>query len=181
MRGHEYTLYWEALSGAIAPQAMLEEMGIAYNKIAVDMEKGEQRSLDYLAINPTGQVPALKLPDGTVIGESAAMVLVLGELHPKSGLVPEIGDPERPHFIRWLVFMAASVYMTFVRVNHPERFIIDVTAIESVRAAAIAEVNRHFAVLNSAIEGAPFFLRQGFTALDIYICMLTVWHPDLSD
>jgi glutathione S-transferase len=104
-----YTLYWEALSGAMAPQIMLEEMGVAYRKVAVDMARGEHRSPEYLAINPTGQVPVLGLPDGTVIGESAAIVLVLGERHPEAGLVPLVGDPDRPAFLRWLIFMAANL------------------------------------------------------------------------
>lgn len=173
----DYTLYWEVASGAIAPQMMLEEMGVAYSKAQVDMEAGEHRSPAYLAINPTGQVPALRLPGG-VIGESAAMVLVLGERHPESGLVPATGDADRPVFLRWLCFMAASVYMTFVRSNHPERFTTDEAHVDSVRAAAIRDVDRYFGVLNDAIEGQPYFLPRGFSALDIYLCMLTVWYPD---
>lgn len=177
MQAAEYALYWEVLSGAIAPQAMFEEMGLAYRKVPVDMEAGEHRSSEYLAVNPTGQVPALRLPDGTVIGESAAMVLVLGERHPEAGLVPAIGDPDRPTFLRWLVFMAASVYMTFVRANHPERFTLDASATEPVRLAALRDVDRYFAILDDAVAG-PYFLQRGFGALDIYLCMLTVWYPD---
>lgn len=176
-----YTLYWEAMSGAIAPQAMFEEMGVAYRKVAVDMERGEHRNSKYLEINPTGQVPALKLPDGTVIGESAAMVLLLGERHPNSKLVPVVGDTARPVFLRWLFFMAASVYMTFVRSNHPERFTMDRSAIEPVRLAALCDIERYFDILNDAISGDPYFLPHGFSALDIYLTMLTVWHPDLDE
>ena len=60
-----YRLFWEVISGAIAPQAMLEEMEIDYEKAPVDMTRGAHRSPDYLNLNPTGQVPALGLPDGT--------------------------------------------------------------------------------------------------------------------
>jgi glutathione S-transferase len=173
-----YTLYWEALSGAMAPQVMLEEMAVGYRKVAVDMARGEHKTPEYLAVNPTGQVPALGLPDGTVIGESAAIVLVLGERHPEAGLVPRMGDPDRPVFLRWLVFMAASLYMTFVRYNHPERFTTDQSTTEPIRAAALCAIDRDFGVLGDAIRGDPFFLPRGLTALDIYLTMLASWHPD---
>lgn len=173
-----YTLFWEEMSGAIAPQAMFEEMDIAYEKVGVDMVAGEHHSPEYLAINPTGQVPALKLPDGAVIGESAAIVLILGERHPDGGLVPQPGDIDRPEFLRWLLFMATSGYMTFLRSGHPERFTNDRSATEAVRLVAEEQVDRFFDVLEGVITGTPFFLPRGFTALDIYLTMLTAWHSD---
>ena len=178
MKERGYELYWEALSGAIAPQVMFEEMEIPYKIIPVDMEAGEHEQPEYLSINPTGQVPALRLPEGIVIGESAAMVLLLGERHPEANLVPLSDDLERPVFLRWLLFMAASMYMTFVRANHPERFTTDDLATESIRVAALRDLNRDFRTLEDAISKPPYILNRGFSALDIYLCMLTVWCPD---
>jgi glutathione S-transferase len=91
--------------------------------------------------------PARRLPDGTVICESAAIVLVIGERHPESPLVPMIGDADRPTFLYWLLYMATSVYMTFVRSNHPERFTTDVASTEPIRAAALDAVDRQFSVV----------------------------------
>ena len=86
-RAETYTLFWEAMSGAMAVELLLEEMELDYTRVPVDMARGEHRSPDFLALNPTGQIPALRLPDGTVIGESAAIILTLGERHP-GPLVP---------------------------------------------------------------------------------------------
>lgn len=173
-----YALYWEALSGAIVPQAMLEEMGLAYEKLAVDMARGEHRTPAYLKLNPTGQVPALRLPEGTVIGESAAIAIVLGDRHPEHGLVPPIEDPERPNFLRWLLFMATSVYMAYVRFNHPERFTDEEPATASIRAVALRRVEECFASLDAAITGSPYFMPRGYGGLDIYLSMLVLFHPD---
>ncbi len=74
-----YRLYWAAGTGAIAPEVMLEAAGTAFERIVVDLAAGEHRRADYLAVNPVGEVPALVLPDGTVVTESAAIVLLLGE------------------------------------------------------------------------------------------------------
>ena len=133
-----YRLFWEVLSGAIAPQAMLEEMEIDYEKIPVDMTQGAHLSPDYLNLNPTGQVPALGLPDGSVIGETAAIILTLGERHPESPLVPRADSGDRPSFLFWLLYMATSEYMAFGRSCHPERHTTDQDALDPVRLAALS-------------------------------------------
>ena len=173
-----YTLFWETISGAMAPQAMMEEMGMAYEKIAIDMAANEHRTEAYLAQNPTGQVPALKLDNGQIMGESAAIVLFLGEQHPEGKLVPLPGDQERPAFLFWLMYMATSGYMTFGRSCHPERYTTDQDALDPVRFAAEAQIDRFFETLEGAISGDPYFLPSGFSSLDIYLTMLTTWHAD---
>jgi len=173
-----YTLFWETISGAMAPQAMMEEMGILYDKIPVDMAADEHRTEGYLTQNPTGQVPALKLDDGRVMGESAAIVLFLGEQHPAGKLVPRPSDEERPVFLFWLMHMATSGYMTFVRSCHPERHTTDQDALDPVRLAAEAQIDRFFDTMEGAVAGNPYFLPSGFSALDIYLTMLTTWHAD---
>lgn len=174
-----YTLFWEKGSGSIVVQAVLEEMGIPYVREYVDMEAGEHRQEAYLAENPTGLVPALKLPGGRTIGESAAIVLHLVEQDDENRAAPRSGDPERPVFLYWLLYLATSGYMTFGRYAHPERFTLGQQAIEPViSAAALDDINAFFDVLDSAIVGEPFFLASGFSALDIYAAMLAGWHPD---
>ena len=175
-----YTLFWEKGSGSIAVQAMLEEMGVSYDRSYVDMEAGEHQKDGYLSKNPTGLVPALKLPDLHIIGESAAILLHLGEQCSDAQLVPRSDDNERPDFLYWLLFMATTGYTTFGRLGHPERYTQDQTALEPVRLAAEDDVTRFFDVLEEGIKGEPYFLSSGFTALDIYLTMLAGWHPDRS-
>jgi glutathione S-transferase len=173
-----YTLFWEMISGAMAPQAMMEEMGIAYEKVTIDMAANEHRAKPYLAQNPTGQVPALKFGAESVMGESAAIVLFLGEQHPEGKLVPQPGETDRPAFLFWLMYMATSGYMTFGRSCHPERFTTDQNALDPVRHAAESQISRFFETLEGAIAGDPYFVPSGFSALDIYLTMLTTWHSD---
>lgn len=175
-----YTLFWETISGAMAPQAMMEEMGMTYEKIAIDMAANEHRTEAYLAQNPTGQVPALKLDNGQIMGESAAIVLFLGEQHPEGKLVPLPGDKERPTFLFWLMYMATSGYMTFGRSCHPERHTTDQDSLDPVRLAAEAQIDNFFETLEDAVACDPYFLPSGFSALDIYLTMLTTWHADKS-
>ena len=175
--GETYTLFWEAMSGAMAVELVLEEMQAPYRLRPVDMAAGEHRSQAYLAINPTGQVPALGFPDGQVIGESAAIILALGDRHPATGMVPAQASDERPAFLRWLIYMAASPYMTFVQFNHPERFLDDPSTHEALTENARRRLEGQFSALDAAISGDPYFLRSGPTALDFYACMLVSCFP----
>lgn len=167
-----YTLYWEAMSGAMAVEILLAEMGLDHRTVAVDMAAGEHRQARYLALNPSGQVPALGLPDGEILGESAAIVIALGERHPESPLVPGAGSPERSRFLRWLIYMAASPYMSFVQFNHPERFLEDPATHPALVDNARQRILGQFTLLDQAISGRPFFLEGGISALDFYLYML---------
>ena len=173
-----YTLFWEKGSGSIVVQALLEEMGVNYESKYVDMASEEHKGSNYLQQNPTGLVPALRLPNQQTIGESAAIILLLGEQSADGRFVPQPSDKERPDFLYWLLYMATSGYPTFARVGHPERYTKDEGATDPVRMAAEDDVTRLFDVLEDAIKGKPYFLSSGFTALDIYLSMMTEWHPD---
>jgi glutathione S-transferase len=66
---------------------VLHEKAIDIPKVDLDMMKGENRSADFLAKNPAGQLPALELDDGSVIAESVAICELLEDLHPEPAVV----------------------------------------------------------------------------------------------
>ncbi len=173
-----YILHWEYMAGSIIAQAMLEESGANYRLHHVDMEAGEHKLKEYRSVNPAGRVPALGLPDGTTIGETAAIVTVLGEQLPEANLAPQPGDPDRAGFLFWLSVMATSGYLTVSRKAHPERYAVDADATKQVEAKAASELDAFFDIMERAVSGSPFFLARGFTALDIYLTMLTEWSDD---
>ena len=171
-------LYWAPNTGVIAPEVICEEAGLACERIPVDMERGEHLEATYRRVNPTGQVPAMILDDDTVVTESAAMVLLLSERNPHAALAPASAAPERPTFLRWLLFLATSVYGAFTGVYHSDRFTTDPGQCADVRAASLDRLDRHFAIVEEAIAGDPWFLPSGYSALDIYLAMLADWHPE---
>ena len=110
----ENVLYWGFNMGSAAAQAIAACAGLPLTLRQVNFGHGEHRSPDYLAINPVGKVPALGLPDGSILTESAAILLYLCELAPDRRLFPAAGDPARPEALRWLFFMASDLYATMV-------------------------------------------------------------------
>ena len=175
---NQYHLYWERMSGAIAPQCLLEEMGLAWRKVHIDMNLVEHQSPEYIAVNPTMRIPALRTPAGKTIGESGAITLMLGEWHPEFALIPGPGEADRAEFLFWLFYMASVGYPTFSRAWHPEQFTREENAHDSIRATAEADLDVLFGVINEGIEGKSTFLRRGFSALDIYLAMIARWYPD---
>jgi glutathione S-transferase len=173
-----YKLYWARESGAMAPQALLEEIGAEYEKIVIDLERKEHRSGDFLTVNPMGQVPALVLPDGTLMTETAAMLVQIADRHPGAKLAPPAGSAERARFSRWLFFLASNVYPTYLRVYYSERCSTDPGAAEGIKARAEADLDSQFEILDAALDPGPYLLGEGFSAVDIMLWMLIQWHPD---
>jgi GST-like protein len=127
-------------------------------------------------LNPVAQVPTLVLEDGAVMTESAAITLWLADRTGSHALVPAPGTAERPQFLRWLVFLVANIYPCFTFADLPERFV----AVEDARKPFRSAVDAHLGRLWLAVEaqaGAPWFLGARFSALDIYVAVMSHWRP----
>src|SRR3712207_6775704 len=79
---------------------LLHQLGIPYERVELDILKGETRTPEFLAKNPNGRVPALELEDGTVLAESNAILFYLAGGTP---LLPE-GRLDRAQALQWLFF-----------------------------------------------------------------------------
>ncbi|HQN52298.1 MAG TPA: glutathione S-transferase N-terminal domain-containing protein, partial [Phenylobacterium sp.] len=109
------TLYGAPGSGAVAVEAALTLIGQPYSLIdAVTWDEDDRTSGDrVLAANPLRQVPALVLPTGEVLTESAAILIWLAEQYPDARLAPAPGDPRRGQFLRWMSFVSAAIYSLY--------------------------------------------------------------------
>ncbi len=175
----DYRLFWGPDMGSVAPQAVLEELGLAYDMVQVNFGAGEHKNPDYQAVNPLGKVPALQLPDGSILTESAAIVLYLCDLVPAAGLLPAPDHPDRARALRWLLFLASDVYGCSVRIYAPDDFCSDAAHADSVVRAASAAFDRYSRLIEAeALQPGPFVLGERFSAVDIYLAMVMRWHPD---
>ena len=86
----------------------------------VDWEDTGWESKILTPMNPLGQVPTMLMPDGTVMTESAAVVLHLVDHVPEAGLAPRADEPDRVRFLRWLVFLVSAIYPTFTYGDNPK-------------------------------------------------------------
>lgn len=177
----QYALYWSEGTASLLPQMVMEEVGIAYRIVPVDIAAGENRKPDFLAKNPDGTVPVLELPDGRFISETAAICLYLMEVHEANDLAIPVGDPLRGAFLQWLLYHANSLQPSYKHYYYPERYAPDPGRIEGTRDKAIelildawGPVERHLAA------GGPYHFGERFSMLDLYLAMLVTWFPDES-
>lgn len=170
----DYIVYGEKGSGAFAVEAALAEAGAPYAFKDIDLSKNEQRSDEFRAINPSGKVPALKLPSGDVVTETSALLILIAERHPQSALLPPLESAERAQALRWIAFMATEVYPMVEIADYPERFMADHTAAALLKRSARDRIRERMLSVEQAVAG-PWFLPGGFSAVDIYAAMFTRW------
>jgi glutathione S-transferase len=174
-----FTLYGDYGSGAFSAEAALAEAGAPYSFELVSLEKNEQKAPAFLAINPSGKMPALRLGEGQVVTESAAILLTIADNFPGAHLLPPQGSPERATAYRWLLFMAGEIYPFVEMVDYPERFAPEGTAAAAIRDVARARVRERLLLVERIARG-PFILPSGFSLLDIYAAMFSRWKGTLG-
>lgn len=140
-------------------RALLEELGADYELCPIDFGKHEQRSPDYLAINPLGKVPAIRAGN-EVVTETVALYVWLADLYPQAALAPALDDPQRGTYLRWLVFYAACM----------EPAIVD-RALKREPGPHAQSPYGDFAsvvaAISAPIERGPWLLGERFTAADV--------------
>jgi GST-like protein len=102
------------------PAIMLEEVGLPYNSIKIDISKGDQFTPEFVAINPNSKIPAIVDKEtGITVFESGAILIYLAE---KTGQLLPSETAERIKVIEWLMFQMASVGPMFGQLSHFRNF-----------------------------------------------------------
>ena len=168
-------LYTRRDSGGLAVEAALAKAAAPYTLIDLDTTKGEHQAAEFERINPMQQIPAMVLADGSIMTESAAMIMHLADLYPDSGLAPRTGTPAHGTFLRWMLFMATNIYEADLRYAYPARYTTDPNGIEGLKEAAAMRMVRCFAVLETALD--PWVAGKDLSIADAYLAMLMAWSP----
>lgn len=174
-----YKLYARPGAGSAAIEALLALLGVAHEIIAVPKNPDKTAPQWFLAINPRGQVPALRLPDNSIMTESAAMAIHLADAHPEAGLAPAPGTAARAQYLRWIVYMAANAYDSDLRMYYPERYSTDPGHASAIKARAVVDLASDFDIFAAQMGDGPFILGSAMSAADIYAAMLLSWSNDV--
>jgi glutathione S-transferase len=173
-----YVLHTETGSGGFAVQAVLEAAGAEYRLVEVEGKSARQRTPEFLKLSPLGQVPAIELPDGAVMTESAAILIHIADTLAPGRIAPDAASPDRPAFLRWVVFMAVNLYGADLRLYYPQRYTTEESGAGGVKQAALAHMDAQFAIVDEAIGDNAFLVSDSFSAADPYLLMLAHWHPE---
>jgi glutathione S-transferase len=140
-----YKLYGRKGSGSACVQFLLEEAKASYEMVWIEDVKAPA----FLKINPNGKVPALQLPGGEFMYESAAMMAFLAEALPAAGMTPKTGTAEHALMLQWLVLLSAGTYESILRYFYSDRY----GEAASAKSKAGEEIDRLYGVMEKGRGG----------------------------
>jgi len=173
-----YTLHYAPGAASLAVHWLLLELGAPHELRLVDIESGQQKSPEYLALNPNGVVPTLVV-DGKPMFEAAAMLLWLADRHPQAGLAPAVGDGDRGAYCQWMLHLANAVQPLFRMWWYPHEVAGEAHA-DAVRARVQPRIEAAWGRLDAHLAThGPYLLGGTVSAVDIYLVMLMRWSRNM--
>ena len=173
------TLCYAAKTCSIGIHVLLEEVGRPYDIRIVDFSKKEQKSPEYLALNPKGKVPALIRDDGSVLTEFAAIATWLALTNPDKKLMP--ADPEgTARAIEALDFCVGTLHMLSWRMwRRPDAYVSDAETQKEVQQRGKDAVLAGLEVVNGQLNGKDFLIGD-FSIADPALYYVEYWAADVA-
>lgn len=169
-----YKLYFAPGSAAMAPHAMLQDIGAPFELIKVDTKNGQQHSPDYLKLNPHARVPTLIYDGDRVMYESTAICLFLAGRHPEIAFVPKSDSKDCGLFLQWMAYLTNTLQESCMHWWHPEKFVDGADQQAAVKRKAEQRTAEMFRFLDGQLAG-PFLCGSTFYICDYYAAMLARW------
>lgn len=176
-KAREYVLYGSRNSGSAAVEAALELTGAPYRIVDAATWNKTAAFEELKRVNPLHQIPTLVTPDGSVLSESAAILIHLGLAHPRAKLLPANAS-QRAQAIRAMVFIAANCYAAIGVIDYPERWCKGGGEAEHdiVRDGARARLHGYWNVFADQFANSGTFLAGAQPgALDLLAAVVSRW------
>lgn len=169
-----FKLFYSPGSCSLASHIALEDVGAAYTAARVDFSRSEQRSPEYLAINPKGRVPALVTDDG-ILTETPAILAFIAQSFPQAKLAP-LDDPFA--FARIQAFnsyLCSTVHVAHAHGRRGPRWADDPAAIEAMQRKVPESVGAAFALIEDGMLEGPWVMGERYTVCDPYLFTVAEW------
>ena len=162
-------LYSLPTPNGVKVSIMLEEIALPYEPHLVDFDRQDQKTPEFLSLNPNGKIPAIidpDGPDGKPLGlfESGAILQYLGE---KTGKLFPADAAHSYETIQWVYFQMAFVGPMFGQVGYFHKFAGREIADKRPLERYVAETKRLLGVMNDRLDGRQWFMGDDYTIADI--------------
>lgn len=167
MNHDKIIFYHNPMSRGQVIHRMLEEVGADYEVNFIDWRTNQQKTPEFLAINPMGKLPTI-VHRGVVVTEVAAICLYLADAFPEANLAPKIDDPRRGEYYRWLMFAVNCVEAAVIDKNVPR--------IKPIPESGVGygSYEKTMSVLEKTVEKG-YLLGDQYTAADVYMSSYLDW------
>lgn len=166
--------YYAPLTVSLATHIALEESGLDYEARRLDFAVTQQRSEEYLKVNPKGRVPAL-VTDSGVLTETPALLAYIAQMCPEKNLAP-LDDAFR--FARMQEFncyLCATVHVAHAHRVRGIRWTDDESAIESMKKKVPQTMTECFQLIENSMLATPWVLGETYSVADIYLYTIAQW------
>lgn len=161
-------LYYTPKTRSSRPRWILEEMGVEYQIIPINLQQGEHKTPDFLKINPMGQVPALQ--DGSVtLFESAAIVAYLADKYADKKMAPPLNSPERGAYYQWMFFSMTSLDAHVGGYFYHTQLYPEPKRIAAYANLCVGNFQQAAKVLDAHLKDRQFMVGNTFSAADVMI------------
>jgi glutathione S-transferase len=151
----------------------LQELGVDFESVRVNLLAGEQRHPEFLKINPAGKIPVL-IDSDLVLTESVAIVLYLAEKYSDKGLLPNELN-ERAQVNRWLLFAATELEQPLWRIARHTALYPEEQRLPGDVILARAEFKDMASVLETHMRGRQFVVGNSVTVADFVMAYTLDW------
>jgi glutathione S-transferase len=158
-------LYYNPKSRAAIAKWMLDECGVDYEIVPIDLEKREQKLPEFLKINPAGKLPALVDGDSRIF-EGAAICLYLGDKFSEANLAPKIGAPERGRYLSLMVYSTSQLEPAMGDA---------LLGIQALPQRGWTDFEAAKDVIERELGDGPYLFGNWFTAADVMIGSMFIW------
>jgi glutathione S-transferase len=166
-------LYYLAGSCALAPHIALEHSASAYELVRI--ERGRNFDPAYLAVNPTGLVPALIDDDGSLVTENIAVLLAISRRLPQARLTPSLDSSSWIEMIRWMSFIASTLHPAFAMLWRTSRFTSEPRHHERLQRSAAQRIFSSFDAFDNLLAGRPHIAGDAISLADFYLFAMARW------
>jgi glutathione S-transferase len=169
-----FTLYYAADTCSLASHIALEDAGASYALQRVSFAKTEQRSPEYLAINPKARVPSLATPRG-ILTETPAILAFIAQSFPEAKLAP-LDDPFAFAEIQaFNSYLCSTVHVAHAHRVRGYRWADDPDAIAAMKKKVPETVGACFELIESQMLRGPWVMGESYTIADPYLFTLAQW------
>jgi glutathione S-transferase len=182
-------LYYSKGACSLSVHIALEELGLPYEAVAVDIMRGP--SPEFMKLNPMGAVPVLQLDDGQVLTEAAVVLQYVADRKPEANLAPRAGTMERYRLQETMNFIATEIHKGFGPLWALDHFTKDPAARAEVREFVASDLDFKFGLLDQRLADRQWLMPWGYTIADAYLFTILNWtyfhkldlakHPKLTD
>ena len=167
------TLYYSPGACSLAPHIVLEELGVPHEAVRISTADGQQRSPEYLKINPRARVPALVV-DGKVLVENVAILSFLGGGFPARGLWPRT-TWDQAQALSLMSWLADTVHPSFAHLYRPERYVEGPACVDAVKAKGRETFGDCLREIDRLVAGKRWAVGGRFSVVDAYLLVFYRW------